>query len=75
MTLIQVFVPTVSLLTDEQLKNLGIRTVGERAQLRKLCRESVRSEYKLLKVNGLFHLIAVHTCHNVCLGVFLFCLV
>ena len=41
---------TVSLLTDEELSNLGVETVGERAQLRKHCHESVRSEYRLYKL-------------------------
>ena len=38
--LIQVFMPTVKLLTDEQLKELGVKRVGKRAELRRKCKES-----------------------------------
>ena len=36
----QVYIPTVKLLTDDQLKELGIKLVGERAELRRRCQQS-----------------------------------
>ena len=43
LTRMQVFVSTVPLLTDRDLEELGIKTVGDRAVLRKRCRDSERS--------------------------------
>ena len=37
---VQVFIPTIKLLTDEQLKELGVKLLGERAELRRKCKES-----------------------------------
>lgn len=39
----QVYISTVPLLTDRDLEELGIKTVGDRAVLRKQCRDSERS--------------------------------
>jgi len=40
----QIQPPTVALLSDSELKDLGVETVGERAHLRKRCRERVKSK-------------------------------
>lgn len=40
----QIGVSIVPLLTDQELSELGIKTVGDRAMLRKHCRESVQSK-------------------------------
>ena len=37
------YIPTVPLLTDRDLDELGIKTVGDRAVLRKRCRDSEQS--------------------------------
>ena len=42
---IQIYVPTIALLTDQEMTDLGIRTVGKRAMLRKKCREFEQSIY------------------------------
>ena len=44
----QIDASIVSLLTDQELINLGINTVGDRAMLRKHCHESVQSEWILI---------------------------
>ena len=43
----QIGISIVSLLTDQELIKLGIKTVGDRAMLRKHCRESVQSKWIL----------------------------
>lgn len=44
----QVFIPTVKLLTDKQLKELGIETKGDMALLRRQCHESEQSKYSMM---------------------------
>ena len=39
---LQIYPQTVALLTDEQLKELGVTSMGERATLRTLCRNVER---------------------------------
>ena len=43
---LQVYPTTVSLLTDEQLKELGVLSMGERATLRTLCKNLQRCKLK-----------------------------
>ncbi len=38
----QVYVSTVSLLTDDELKSQGITTIGDIATIRAACREAIR---------------------------------
>lgn len=40
---LQIFITTVPLLTDQDLIDLGVEKVGDRATLRKLCRDSLHS--------------------------------
>ena len=42
--ILQILVSTVPLLTDNDLVSLGVQTVGERAELRKKCRDSLQRE-------------------------------
>lgn len=42
--ILQVYISTVSLLTDSQLAELGIDKVGDRAILRKQCRDYIHSK-------------------------------
>jgi len=41
---LQIGLSIVPLLTDQELIDLGVKTVGDRALLRKHCRESIQSE-------------------------------
>ena len=43
MYLLYRYVPTIALLTNQEMTDLGIRTVGERAMLCKKCREFEQS--------------------------------
>ena len=48
---------TVCLLSDDELRDFGVQTVGERARLRKMCRESIKSkhtEMQVVLVNNVF---------------------
>ena len=44
LSFIQIYVCTISLLTDQEMTDMGIKTVGERAMLRKKCREFEQSK-------------------------------
>lgn len=41
----QVFIPTIKLLTDSQLRELGLEGMGDMAQLRRRCQESEQSKW------------------------------
>ena len=44
----QVFTSTVKLLNDDQLKELGIDAIGDRARLKKMCAGLTRSDLQYL---------------------------
>lgn len=48
--IMQIFIPTVKLLTDAQLKELGIETMGDMALFRRQCHESEQSKYTLMYI-------------------------
>ena len=44
LNILQVYISTVSLLTDSQLAELGVDKVGDHAILRKQCRDCIHSK-------------------------------
>ena len=71
LSFLQIFVSTMPLLTEQELSQLGIERMGDRALLRKRCRESTQSKIsmKIASAMGcLFgatsHLFLVHHQHE-----------